>query len=325
MSRVFKPGLLAAVLMMTWAGTSGAQQPSTAAPTPPAATSPAVSVGKLLAFPSPDAAADALTAATRRGDDKAIEAMLGASWDALMPTRSARFQHDRAAYLAAWDGQHRIIIDPTSNGTKAMVEVGTSAWTLPIPIVKDGNEWRFDPVAGFNEMAERELGRNELGAIQTLLAIGDAEREYAEMDPMKTGNPVYARRLLSSPGKKDGLYWASAPGQPQSPLGEQVAHSQPDGKSPGDHYGYNFRLLYGQGPAAAGGARDYIVDDRMIGGFGAIAWPARYGETGIMTFIMGYDGIVYQQDLGPQTAQRATSIVTFNPDGGWQKADLTPP
>ena len=222
-------------------------------------------------------------------------------------------------------GDSVMLIDPASNGTKAMVEVGTSAWTLPIPIVKDGNEWRFDPVAGFNEMAERELGRNELGAIQTLLAIGDAEREYAELDPMKTGNPVYARRLLSSLGKKDGLYWPSAPGQPQSPLGEEVAYSQPDGKFPGGYYGYNFRLLYGQGSAAAGGARDYIVNGRMIGGFGAIAWPARYGESGIMTFIMGYDGIVYQQDLGPQTAQRAAGIVTFNPDKGWQKADLTPP
>ena len=325
MSKMFKPGLLAALLMTTWAASSDAQQPRTAAPTAPAATSSAAPVDKLQAFPSPEAAADALTAAIRRGDDKAIEAMLGVPSDALMPTRSDRFQRDRTAYLAAWDSQHRIIIDPASNGTKAMVEVGTTTWTLPIPIVKDGNEWRFDPVAGLNEMAKRELGRNELGAIQTLLAIGDAEREYAEMDPMKTGHPVYARRLLSSPGKKDGLYWASAPGQQQSPLGEQVAHSQPDGKSPGDHYGYNFRLLYGQGPAAAGGARDYIVDGHMIGGFGAIAWPARYGETGIMTFIMGYDGIVYQQDLGPQTAQRAASIVTFNPDKGWQKADLTPP
>ena len=282
-------------------------------------------VGKLEAFPSPEVAADALTAATRRGDDKAIEALLGAPWDVLMPTMDGGFQRDRAAYLAAWDRQHRILIDPASNGTKAVVEVGTTAWTLPIPIVKDGIEWRFDPVAGFNEMAERELGRNELGAIQTLLAIGDAEREYAEMDPMKTGNPVYARRLLSSPGRKDGLYWPSAPGQPQSPLGEAVAYSQPDGKFPGGYYGYNFRLLYGQGPAAAGGARDYILNGRMIGGFGAVAWPARYGETGIMTFIMGHDGIVYQQDLGPETAQRAAGIVTFNPDKGWQKADLTPP
>jgi hypothetical protein len=145
------------------------------------------------------------------------------------------------------------------------------------------------------------------------------------MDPMKTGTPAYARRLLSSPGKMDGLYWPSAAGQPESPLGEQVARSQPDGKFPGDHYGYNFRLLYAQGAAAPGGARDYIVGGRMIGGFGAVAWPVRYGESGIMTFIMGPDGIVYQQDLGPQTAQLAANIVTFNPEKGWEKADMTPP
>jgi hypothetical protein len=194
-----------------------------------------------------------------------------------------------------------------------------------MPIVKDGADWRFDSVAGFDEMIARELGRNEFGAIQTLLAIGDAERDYAVMDPMKTGGTAYARRLLSSAGKMDGLYWPTAPGQPQSPLGADVAHSQPDGKFPGDHYGYNFRLLYAQGAAAPGGARDYIIKGRMIGGFGAIAWPVRYGETGIMTFIMGHDGVVYQQDLGPGTAQKAAAIIAFNPDKGWEKADMTPP
>ncbi len=139
------------------------------------------------------------------------------------------------------------------------------------------------------------------------------------LDPMKTGSTAYARHLLSSPGKKDGLYWPSGRGEPKSPLGARVAHSQPDGKLPGAHYGYNFRLLYGQGPAAPGGAREYIVRGRMIGGFGVIAWPVRYGETGIMTFIMGPDGIVYQQDLGPNTAQLAASSVAFNPDKGWKR------
>jgi Protein of unknown function (DUF2950) len=323
MSGVLRQGVLAAMLTIALAATSGAQQqtPVVSSPAAPAAES----VGELQAFPTPEAAAEALTAAARRGDDKAIEAILGGPWDVLMPTMNDGYQRDRATYLAAWDKQHSVVMDPASNGTRAIVEVGSTTWTLPIPIVKDDSKWRFDPLAGFNEMVARELGRNELGAIQTLLAIGDAEREYAEMDPMKTGTPAYARRLLSSPGKHDGLYWPPAAGQPESPLGEQIAHSQPDGKFPGDHYGYNFRLLYGQGPAAPGGARHYIVNGRMIGGFGAVAWPVRYGETGIMTFIMGYDGIVYQQDLGPQTAQRAAVIVTFNPDKGWQKADLTPP
>lgn len=311
MSGMVRRGLRAAFAMVMLAVGAMAQQP------PP--------IGKQQSFATPEAAADALNDAARRGDSKALEAILGAPWDALTPLQSNGFKRDLAAYFSEWNKQHKVTIDPTSNGAKAIVEVGTTGWTLPMPIVKDGAAWRFDSIAGFDEMIARELGRNEFGAIQTLLAIGDAERDYAVLDPMKTGNTAYARRLLSSAGKKDGLYWPTAPGEPKSPLGAQVALSQPDGRFPGDHYGYNFRLLYAQGAAAPGGARDYIIRGRMIGGFGAIAWPVRYGETGIMTFIMGPDGIVYQRDLGPNTAQVAASIVAFNPEKGWEKADLTPP
>ena len=130
---------------------------------------------------------------------------------------------------------------------------------------------------------------------------------------------------MSSPGKKDGLYWETPAGQAQSPLGPAVAKAQAGSSTADGHYGYNFRLLYAQGPAAPGGARDYIVNGRMIGGFAAIAWPVRYGETGVMTFIVSQSGDVYQRDLGPETAQRAAAIVTFNPDKDWTKADMTPP
>ena len=164
----------------------------------------------------------------------------------------------------------------------------------------------------------------EWGVAQ-LLAIVDAQRDYASLDPMKTGSPVYARRLLSLPGRKDGLFWETKPGEPPSPLGPAVAKAQVDGASPDGHYGYYFRLLYSQGAAAPGGAHDYIVNNRMIGGFAAVAWPVRYGVTGVMTFIVSYEGVVYQQDLGPDTAQRAGSLVAFNPDKGWVKADMTPP
>ena len=272
-------------------------------------------------FPTPDAAATALTEAVRRTDAKAMAAMLGQGWRDFVPTDDSDFGLERARYLAAWDDSHKVTVD----GDRAIVEVGKTGWTLPIPIVKDGADWRFDVAAGTNEIVARQIGRNELGAIQTLLAIGDAEREYAELDPMKTGSPVYARRLKSLPGRKDGLYWPTNAGEPESPLGEQVANSQPDGSAPGEHYGYNFRLLYGQGSAAPGGAHDYILNGRMIGGFAAIAWPVDYGETGIMTFIVSYKGEVYQQDLGPQTAQRAALITSFNPEKGWEKADMTPP
>ena len=276
---------------------------------------------KLQGFASAEAAATALTEAVRRGDGKAIAAMLGDSWRDFLPSDQDAGR-EQAAYLAAWDENHKVSV---ADGTTATLEVGKTGWTLPVPIVKDGAEWRFDTAAGYKETQARQFGHDEFGAIQTLLAIVDAQHEYAELDPMKTGWPQYARRLLSSPGKKDGLYWPAAPSDPQSPLGPAVANAQPDGSAPGGHYGYNFRLLYAQGPAAPGGAHDYVVDGHMIGGFAAIAWPVRYGETGVMTFIVSWSGNVYQQDLGPETAQRAAAMVTFNPDRGWEKADTTPP
>ena len=277
---------------------------------------------KLQAFPSADAAATAFTDAVRAKNDKAIMAMLGAGWTAFIPADSVERDRRRTVYLAAWDESHKVTV---SDGTTATIEAGKSGWTLPIPIVKDGTEWRFDLEAGREEMRARLIGRDELAVIQTLLAIVDAQRDYAALDPMNTGAPAYARRLLSSPGKKDGLYWDAAAGQPPSPLGPAVAKAQAGSSTADGHYGYNFRLLYAQGPAAPGGARDYIVNGRMIGGFGVIAWPLRYGETGVMTFIVSQGGDVYQRDLGPETAQRAASIVAFNPDKDWVKADMTPP
>jgi len=276
---------------------------------------------KLQGFPTAEAAASAFTDAVRKGDQKALGALLGPQWGEFVPTTTEQRQERRKAYLTAWDESHEVKV----SGDKATIMAGKAGWTLPIPIVKDGAEWRFDPVAGWREMRLRQIGHDEAAVVQTMLAIVDAQRDYAAMDPMKTGSPVYARRLLSSPGRKDGLYWETKPGEPQSPLGPAVARAQPDGNAPDGHYGYYFRLLYGQGAAAPGGARDYIVNGRMIGGFGAIAWPVRYGVTGVMTFIVDYKGEVYQQDLGPETAQKAGMINIFNPDKGWVKADTTPP
>jgi len=276
---------------------------------------------KLQGFPTAEAAANAFTDAVRKGDQKALGALLGPQWSEFVPTTTEQRQERRKAYLAAWDESHEVKV----SGDKATIMAGKAGWTLPIPLVKDGAEWRFDPVAGWREMRLRQIGHDEAAVVQTMLAIVDAQRDYAAMDPMKTGSPVYARRLLSSPGRKDGLYWETRPGEPQSPLGPAVARAQLDGNAPDGHYGYYFRLLYGQGPAAPGGARDYIVNGRMIGGFGAIAWPVRYGVTGVMTFIVDYKGEVYQQDLGPETAQKAGMINIFNPDKGWVKADVTPP
>ena len=282
----------------------------------------AVAQPKLQAFPTADAAAAAFTDAVRAKNVKALAAMLGAGWDKFVPADADERDRRRTEYLAAWDESHKVTV---TDGTKAVIEAGKAGWTLPIPIVKSGAEWHFDLEAGRAEMRARLIGRDELAVIQTMLAIADAQRDYAALDPMNTGAPAYARRLLSSPGKKDGLRWEAPAGQPPSPLGPAVAKAQAGSSTPDGHYGYNFRLLYAQGPAAPGGARDYIINGRMIGGFAAIAWPVRYGETGVMTFIVSQSGDVYQRDLGPETAQRAAAMVTFNPDKDWTKADMTPP
>jgi hypothetical protein len=274
-------------------------------------------------FATPDQGADALTKALRDNDDRTIAAIMGAGWRDFVPGTKEEEDRQRANFLKSWDEEHKVVLNDRSD--RAIVEVGKTGYIMPIPLVKEAAGWRFDAKAGRAEIQARYIGRNELTAVQTLLAIGDAERDYAALDPMKTGSPAYARRLLSSPGSKDGLYWPTEPGQPESPLGALVAHAQVDVKEAGSYYGYHYRLLYGQGPDAPGGAYSYLVNGRMIGGFAAIAWPVKYGDTGVMTFIVSYSGQVYEQDFGPDTAQRAGNIAVFNPDSKWQKSDMTPP
>jgi hypothetical protein len=276
---------------------------------------------QLRGFPTAEAAADALTDAIRKNDDKAMVAILGSTWREFAPGNDQEDDEARAKFLKGWDESHKIL---PRGDDRVQVGVGTTGWVSPLPIVKQGNEWRYDMEAGRKEMQARAIGRNELAVIQTLLAIIDAQRDYAAADPMKVGVPVYARRLLSSPGKKDGLYWEGKPGDPQSPLGALVAKAQTGEPQKDGYYGYRFRLLYSQGPDAPGGAYDYLVKGRMIGGFAVIAWPVKYGETGIMTFIASHSGDVYEQDLGPDTAQEAASINVFNPGKDWEKADMTP-
>jgi hypothetical protein len=275
----------------------------------------------LRGFPTPEAAADALTDAIRKKDDKTLTAILGTTWNDLMLGNDDEDEETRVKFLKAWDESHKIL---PQGADRALVGAGTTGWVSPLPIVKQGNEWRYDIAAGRKEVQARAIGRNELAVIQTLLALIDAQRDYASLDPMKTGFSVYARRLLSSPGKKDGLYWEGKPGDPASPLGPLVAKAQSGEAQEKGYYGYRFRLLYSQGPDAPGGAYDYLVNGRMIGGFAVIAWPVKYGETGVMTFIASHSGDVYEDDLGPDTAQEAAAITVFNPGKGWEKADMTP-
>jgi hypothetical protein len=273
-------------------------------------------------FATAEEAATVLTEAIRKDDDKAVQAILGVGWRDLIPGTAGHEDDVRERYLEAWDKNHKIIPD---GGERAYVEAGTTGWRSPLPLIKDAAGWYFDVEAGRKEIIAREIGRNEYTVIQTLLAIVDAQREYVSLNPMKDRAPTYARRLLSSPGKMDGLYWEAKPGEPESPIGELVAKAQPGDAEGQGYWGYRFRMLYAQGPSAPGGAYSYLVNNRMIAGFAVIAWPVTYGETGVMTFMVSQSGDVYERDFGPDTATAVVNVNAFNPDDDWDKADMTPP
>jgi hypothetical protein len=193
---------------------------------------------------------------------------------------------------------------------------------------KDGR-WEFDTAAGRLEILYRRIGRNELDAIQASLAYVDAQNEYAEKDRTGAGAGAYAQHVVSRPGKKDGLYWPSAQGEDSSPLGELVAKASSDGYRLGEQrapfHGYYYKILTRQGPTAPGGAADYVVRGKMIGGFALVAYPAEYGNSGVMTFLVNHDGAVFQKDLGPRTARIARLMKSFNPDQTWKKVAVTSP
>jgi hypothetical protein len=263
------------------------------------------------AFPTPEAAADALIDGIARHDPDAVNTVLGADYKRYIPMDDTSAE-DRTNFLAAWARNHKVV----TNGDKAMVEVGTHGWTMPIPLVKTGAGWSFDTRTASEEMRIRRIGRNELAAMQVMLAYVDAQREYAARDWDGDGVKSYAMRALSSRGKRDGLYWASLPGEPESPLGPAFADAKPGQP----YHGYAFRILTAQGPSAPGGAKSFVKNGRMTEGFALIAWPAKYDYTGVMTFIVNQDGVVYEKDLGPNTAAVAAGIKSFNPDATWQKA-----
>jgi hypothetical protein len=292
-----------------------AQAQQTAAPKPAAA-------GQVQAFPTPQAAFDAFIASLKSNDEAAKRRLFGADFRKVIPADMNNLAELREQFLALHAAGSKVLV---KDDKEAELEVGTAGWTFPIPVVKTAAGWSFDVEEGLERVRERLIGRNELSTIQTLMAVADAQFDYARMDPMKTGSVQYARRILSSPGKKDGLYWESAPGEPESPIGELIAKAQADGaNSDVGYHGYKYRLLYSQGANAKGGAYDYLVKNRLVGGFAILAWPVKYGETGVMTFMISHDNVVYEKDLGPNTATAAGAIQSFNPDKTWEKADATP-
>lgn len=258
------------------------------------------------AFPTAEAAANAFVDAVATNDGAAKREILGVDYQRFIPPESVDAD-DRTAFLYASSKGRKVIADGPE---MAHLSVGTEGWTLPVPIVKTAKGWSFDVKAGVEEMRIRRIGRNELSAMQALLALYDAQKEYAAADRNGDGVLEYAQRLRSTPGKRDGLIW---PNDPASPLGPLYGDETKDGV----YHGYRFRLLKGQGPDARGGARDYAVNGRLTQGFAAVAWPAKFNDTGIMTFIVSHDGRVYQKDLGPGSDAAARAMTRFNPDKSW--------
>jgi hypothetical protein len=287
-----------------------------------AASAPA-KAGAQRTFATPEEAAAALATAVRSADPKAMIEVIGpAAKKWLSSGDKVADTADWKNFLVAYDKKHAI---DRKGDDRAMLDVGDSAWPFPAPLVKKADRWMFDAEAGGEEIINRRVGRNELDTIKTMQAIVDAQREYAFNDADHNGITAYAARFLSSPGKKDGLYWQTKAGDAPSPLGPLVVQAVREGYShglksagpPQPYHGYYFRMLTAQGKDAPGGAYDYMVKGMMFGGFAVVAWPAAYGSSGVKTFIVNHDGVVYEADLGDATASEAAKMKLFNPGKGW--------
>lgn len=274
------------------------------------------------AFATPEAAVNALIGATRSGRISMLDHILGPRGASLV--RSGDPVADRSArerFVAAYDRKHDIELQGSA---RAVLTVGAENWPMPIPLVRTASGWRFDTAAGREEILDRRIGRNELSVIQVCRAYVEAQREYAALAAHAGAGTEYAQHFLSRNGRRDGLYWATRPGEPQSPMGPLIAQARALGYAPGRggvkrqaYYGYYFHILTAQGPHAPGGERNYLANGRMTGGFALLAYPAQYGDSGIMTFIVNQDGIVFEKNLGPKTAASAAAIARYDPDPSW--------
>jgi hypothetical protein len=275
------------------------------------------------AFPTADDAVRALISAAKSTDPSALIVLLGDGSGELASSAdpiAARSHRDVfvAAMAEHWhledrDGRHRELI------------VGNESWPFPVPLVKRAQGWMFDAVAGKEEVIARRIGRNELAVIRTLHGYVKAQKLYASRGHDAVPAGVYARRIASDPGTENGLYWAVSPGRPRSPVGEVFADAAIEGRAAASSqettpfHGYHFRILEGQGPAATGGAKSYIVNGQLSGGFAMIAWPASPELTGVMTFIVNHDDVVYEKSFGANTATAVTALTRFNPDKTWAR------
>ena len=275
-----------------------------------------------LSFSSPDSAVTALVAALEKRDVVTLRRLLGPETEGLVGTGdTTTYRKDREAFLERYRVAHQLVAGGPDD---VILQVGEDQWPLPVPLLRRNGRWQFDGDAAARELLARRIGANELRTIDVMRGFVEAQQEYASVGHDGAPPGVYARVLRSDPGRQNGLYWQVAAGEPPSPAGPFLAAASAEGyaatagaNGPAPYHGYVYRMLFSQGPAAEGGAREYVVDGKLTGGFALLAYPADYGETGIQTFIVGPDGLVWQRDLGEKTAEAAAGITKFSPDSSW--------
>jgi hypothetical protein len=296
----------------------------------PSATGATAATAQPKTFASPEEAAKALVEAMKTGDKAALSAVFGPGSESLISSGDDvedRFVRER--FLRKYEEKNSF---EKKGEDEAVLQVGKDDWPFPIPLRRKGSAWAFDAKAGKVEILNRRIGRNELNTIDVLEAYVVAQREYARKDRDGDGVYPYAQKIASTPGKKDGLFWEVKEGEEASPLGPLFARAAQEGylrntksKNPAPYHGYYFRILKAQGKNATGGAYDYVVKGKMILGFALVAWPAKYGSSGIMTFLVNQEGVLHQKDLGKGTAKAAKAMKMYDPGPTWTKVETGPP
>jgi hypothetical protein len=272
-------------------------------------------------FSSPEAAVQALVAAVRADDLQTMQAILGPGSEELISSGDSVADNvSRDKFVAVYEEKHSL---EATTATTMILHIGADDWTMPIPIVKQGRHWGFDSAKGKEEILNRRIGRNELNVIEVIDAYVAAQHEYASKDCRGGGKVEFAQRFISTPGSHDGLYWEARDGEEQSPLGPLLVRAAKEGYAVEGNFspfhGYYFKILKEQGKDATGGLYQYVVKDKMILGFALVAYPAEYGNSGVMTFMVNQEGIVFEKDLGKDTRRLAEAITVYNPDKSWKK------
>jgi hypothetical protein len=287
------------------------------------AASPAKKEIKPQAFPTPDAAVQALVDAARKNSDPALLAIYGSSGEDLIHSGDdVQDAQRRAKFLEEYDAAHSVVLKYED---EAELVIGKDHWPFPVPIVKVGKKWSFDAEGGREEILSRRIGADELSTMNVLEAYVQAQREYYAVDHDLDEVPEYAQRVVSTKGLRDGLYWEAGEGEDPSPMGPLMAGAAAEGYDAEGlkavpYHGYHFKVLKAQGPDAVGGAFSYVVGENMVAGYAMAAWPAEYGNSGIMTFLVNANGIIYQKDLGEKTDEIESAMNQYNPDATWSRA-----